>query len=189
MNKFHLFSLVFFSILISGILVPINAFSEEYLIILKESRGGDSTFQIQHTNSSGTQDYFLTTSGGVTQFPPILDITPGDQQSLSEIVPAGWTLFGQYCTVNGVDIPANVTTFTPSEGDSVQCKFTNVNPFAPAQLNITKNSGDFSDTFDFTIQNSTVTIPASITTTEIDSEYTGSVGPIILSPDTYSVSV
>ncbi|WP_179372670.1 SdrD B-like domain-containing protein [Nitrosopumilus ureiphilus] len=158
------------------------------LTIIKQSLGGDGTFQIQNTNSSGTQNHFVTTSNGVSQFPQIFDITPGDEQSLSEIVPFGWLLTGQFCSVNGVDIPLNATTFTPLLGDSVLCKFTNVNQFAPAKITIIKNSGDFSDTFDFTIQNSTTIIPASITTTEINSENTGSAGPFFLTPDTYSVS-
>lgn len=180
---------------IAGVSPPSNVFTvipdnvlPTTLSLVKQSIGGTGTFEIQNTNSTGTQSHFVTTfSNFPTSSSPIL-IVPGDLQSLTEIVPSGWIQTGEFCSVNGVDIPGNVTSFTPAAGDDVVCKFTNVDESTPAKLTIQKNSGDFTGAFDFTIQNSTKTILTSITTTEINSENVGTAGPLFLDPDTYSVS-
>ena len=114
------------------------------LTLIKHSIGsGGDTFQIQNTNSSGTQIHNLLTFANEYNNPffSTFNIAPGDSQSLSEVVPAGWKLTGQYCNINGVDVPANSTTFIPALGDNVFCTFTNEILINSTFLTVTNSTG------------------------------------------------
>ena len=131
------------------------------LTILKEAIGGFGTFEIQNTNSTGTQSHLPFANNGYS-FPITLEMTPGESQSLTEIVPTGWVQTGGFCSVNGVDISGNLTSFTPSIGDDVVCKFTN--ELNIATLTIIKESVDGAGTFEIQNSNSTGTRSHFLTT-------------------------
>ena len=115
-----------------------------FLTIIKHSIGGTDTFEIVNTNSTLplSVSYPIQTfgfpNGNNNFFPLFLNVVPGELQTVTETPQPGWIQTGEFCSVNGVDIPSNVTSFTPAAGDQVVCKFTNEKT-PETTLTITKN--------------------------------------------------
>jgi len=77
--------------------------------------------------------------------------------SVTETVPAGWTLDASDCEKNGISLGTTLN-FNVTLGDSVECIFENTKLPVPPSLptiKITKNATNADGAFDFTITNST----------------------------------
>jgi hypothetical protein len=79
-----------------------------------------------------------------TKDQPFVDVIPGQTYTLSEDVPAGWTL-----TTSGTDCTSgtNGVTVTPTPGEAVACTFTNTKHGSIA-VDVTADGGDDTFTFD-----------------------------------------
>lgn len=105
------------------------------IILVKNTTGGDSTFNFTTTGGDGLPaNPSVTTSGG-TGSSTFVNITPGTY-SISETVPAGWSLASSTCTSG---TPAS---FAVSAGGTVTCIFNDVkSPTLTLVKTITNDNG------------------------------------------------
>lgn len=89
------------------------------ITLVKNTLGGDDTFDFDMSGMSLPSNAQLTTSGN-TASQTFNDIDPDDSYSISENIPEGWDLTSSSCT--GTNTPDNIT---PNTGELVTCTFTN----------------------------------------------------------------
>ncbi len=89
------------------------------LVIVKNTVGGDGTFDFT-TTDNGLSDFSLTTVSG-TKEKTFNNITPGSY-SISETSQDGWDLTSATCDNENEDDPSDVTV---NAGETVTCTFTN----------------------------------------------------------------
>jgi hypothetical protein len=101
------------------------------LVVVKNTVGGNGTFQYAGTGSGVSASFGLTTVGG-TASTSFTDILPGSK-SVTETVPSGWDLTSLSCAIttsgsgNSTSNTASppLATVSLAAGDTVTCTFTN----------------------------------------------------------------
>lgn len=148
------------------------------IVLVKNTVGGDGTFDFTMTGTTLPSSTQLTTSGGTTQ-QTFNDIDPDNTYTIEETpVPAGWDLTDTTCTgTNQV-----VGSITPSNGEVITCTFTNTKK---GGLIVQKTTVPSEDQTVFTINasgNGTITNGGAGTVTDsTDKNYE-------VTPGTYSVA-
>lgn len=90
------------------------------IVLVKNTVGGDGTFDFVMTGDGLPENAQLTTTSG-TQSQTFEDLDQDNTYSISETpIPTGWQLDGAECT--GGNTPASIT---PDPGERVTCTFTN----------------------------------------------------------------
>src|SRR5262249_15828535 len=76
------------------------------LMVVKNTVGGDGTFNFTGTGTGMPASFQIMTSGNTGSSSTIANLTPGSGYSVSELSQIGWDLTGATCT-NGT--PGNIT--------------------------------------------------------------------------------
>ena len=155
--------------------------------ITKNATNADGAFSFTISNATNPSNSTLVSipNTAINNMTVPLAVIPGNY-SVTEIVPAGWTLDASDCEKNGISL-GTILNFNATIGDAIECIFENM--LNPTTLTIHKNSTALTGTFDFDIQNSTGAETLGITTQfQFGSDALGIIGPIDIVPDTYSIS-
>lgn len=117
--------------------------NEEYarIILIKNTTGGDGTFNFNATGDGLPELIELTTVGG-TASTTFIDLDQDNTYSIIEDVPDGWDLSSGTCT--GTNTPESIT---PDAGEVVTCTFDNTKG---STVIVKKVMVGGTDTFDFT---------------------------------------
>ena len=133
------------------------------LTIVKETVGGDGTFEIGSTANSDfvIPPFSLTTVGGTAQ-QTLSDLNPGYYE-LAETVQQGWAWSNAVCDADYFFDGSLVQLFDVQAGDDITCTFTNT---SVASLTIVKETVGGDDTFEFgsTVNSEFLIPPFSLTT-------------------------
>ncbi|MBI4053828.1 MAG: hypothetical protein HY397_00695 [Candidatus Doudnabacteria bacterium] len=89
------------------------------IILVKNTFGGDDSFDFDATGTGLPADIDLTTIGG-TASQTFNDLDPDNTYTIAENVPGGWDLTSAVCT--GTNTPGSIT---PDAGETITCTFTN----------------------------------------------------------------
>lgn len=130
------------------------------LTLIKSAVNGDgaTAFAFSSTPSLGIPSLTPPASGSsaASTFGPV-ELTVGQAYSISETVPAGWTLTSKSCVVaGGGSIGTTSATgvgFTPEPGQAITCTFTNTRQTGSLKIIKTVIGGTGSDTFAFSLTN------------------------------------
>lgn len=98
------------------------------IILVKNTIGGNGTFDFDATGTGLQADIDLTTVAG-TESQTFENLDPDNTYSIAENAPAGWTETGASCDNNDP-----VTAITPNAGEVITCTFTNNKPAAQIDL-------------------------------------------------------
>jgi len=148
------------------------------LKITKNAIGGDAIFNFTVTNSTFTLPLSINTN--VTSMTSSVTIDPGFY-NVTENVPSGWNNTASNCEKNSISLNTTLN-LNITAGDFVECIFENTFP-VNGTLKITKNAIGGDAIFNFTVTNSTLTIPLSIST-----NVTNMTAPITIDPGFYNVT-
>ncbi len=110
------------------------------IVLIKNTVGGDGTFDFTTTGSGLPVSTQIITSGN-TGTVTFNDVDQDNTYSISEIVPDGWVLTSSSCT--GTNAPSSIT---PNAGETVTCTFINSKKPQLTVIKhvITDNGGDAS---------------------------------------------
>jgi len=131
------------------------------IVIEKQTTGGTGSFSFTTTKPAGQPTFAvgpLNTTAANPASTTISDLLPGTY-SVTEVVPAGWTLTGITCSAGG-SVAGSTATINLTAGSTVTCRFNNRKKGA-IRINKTSNGGDA--TFPFTTTGAGFTLP-SLTT-------------------------
>jgi len=149
------------------------------LKITKNATGGDGIFNFTVSNSTLTIPLSINTN--VTNMTSPVTLDPG-LYNVTEIVPAGWINTASDCEKNSISLNTTLN-LNVTASDSVECIFENTFIPVNATLKITKNAKGGDAIFNFTVSNSTFTLPLSINTTA-----TNMTSPVTIDPGFYNVT-
>lgn len=111
------------------------------ITLVKNTVGGDGTFDFVMTGTTLPSSAQLTTVGGTTQ-QTFNNIDPDNTYSITETpIPAGWDLTASTCT--GTNTPSSIT---PNNGEVITCTFTDTRR---ASFSLEKISDPSSGSFQF----------------------------------------
>ncbi|MBI2040118.1 hypothetical protein HYT18_03525 [Candidatus Microgenomates bacterium] len=146
------------------------------IILVKNTVGGDDTFDFDATGTGLPADIDLTTSGG-TASQTFEDLDPDNTYTIAENIPGGWDLTNAICS--GSNTPDSIT---PNAGEVITCTFTNT---ARGHIIVDKVTDPSEDPQEFEFNASGGTDPVyvdfSLTDTDTPNDQE-------LKPDSYSVS-
>lgn len=137
---------LFFAVFIFDL--PVVSASQRDLTIIKNTVGGDGTFFFTTTGGSPLSDFSIATSGG-TGNKPFSNLQNGQSYTVTETVPAGWSLTGLTCPGQTVDLTRAQATVSLSRNNAATCTFTNTKR---AHIIVVKDAIT-NDAQDFTFQN------------------------------------
>ena len=113
------------------------------IILVKNTIGGDGTFDFNMTGSGLPASTQLVTTGG-TDSETFSNLDPDNTYSIGEVVQAGWDLISATC-----DNGDPVNSITPNAGEEITCTFTNEKDSKIIVVKQTDPDGDQTQ-FDFT---------------------------------------
>ena len=113
------------------------------IILVKNTIGGDGTFDFNMTGTGLPASTQLITSGG-TDSETFSNLDPDNTYGISEVVQAGWDLLSATC-----DNGDSVNSITPNAGETITCTFTNEKDSKIIVVKQTDPDGDQTQ-FDFT---------------------------------------
>jgi len=125
------------------------------LTVIKNTTGGDGTFNFSGTGTGVNSSFSLTTKSG-TATTSFSNLAPGSGYSLSETTPTGWIQTSASC-----DSGKTISAIVLNAGDNVTCTFANTKK---AILVVVKNATAPGGTFSFTGTGSGILSSFSLTT-------------------------
>ncbi len=111
------------------------------IVLVKDTIGGNDTFDFDATGTGLPTDIDLTTIGS-TANQTFNNLDPDNTYSIAENVTSGWDLTSSSCT--GTNTPDSIT---PNADETVTCTFTNTKR---GSITIIKNTTGGDDTFNYT---------------------------------------
>jgi hypothetical protein len=143
--------------------------NEEYakIILVKNTQGGNGEFDFDGAGDGLPTDIDLTTVAGTASV-TFSDLDQDNTYSITENVPAGWTLISSVCS--GTNTPDEIT---PNPGETVTCTFVNGKlPTLTLEKTVINNYGGTAEADDFTGKINDVAQAWGVAKTLIPGNYT-----------------